>query len=269
MCADASEGADLQPLPRPLLLAVDSYSRWKASSSSRVRVAFPCHGLEALFSFDVCVSEAVPFIQAHCCRPSVHSRSALPVSTDTKLGRDKPFCFPCAFPLRVVVSSPAVLLPCCCRCLVYDHALPWLRWILLLPSAHRRRPLFQGYRAGFANLGGCAVNVRLPAHDQRARPVHGPVSGSGLGMRTSGQLAPSPAGRGGQCFSRWKGFGSGRGQHTSWQRVQGSQSTNRKARSCPSQDPRGCGWLVSSKVVLINTVCMPLYTRSYAYSATY
>ena len=26
-----------------------------ASSSSRVRVAFPCHGLEALFSFDVCL----------------------------------------------------------------------------------------------------------------------------------------------------------------------------------------------------------------------
>ena len=91
------------------------------------------------------------------------------VSTDTKLGRDKPFCFPCAFPLRVVVSSPAVLLPCCCRCLVYDHALPWLRWILLLPSAHRRRPLFQGCRAGSANLGGCAVNAWLPA--QRARPV--------------------------------------------------------------------------------------------------
>ena len=248
---------------------MDSYSRWKASSSSRVLVAFPCHGLEALFSFDVCVSEAVPFIQAHCCRHSVHSRSALPVSTDTKFGRDKPFCFPCVFPLHVVVSLPAVLLPCSCWCLVCDHALPWFRWILMLPSAHRGRPLCKGCRASFANLCGCAVDVWLPA--QRARPVHahGPVSGSGLGMHPSGQLAPSPAGRGGQCFSRWKGFGFGRGQHTSLRRVQGSQSTNRKARSRPSQDPRGCGWLVSSKVVLISTVCMPLYTRSYAYSATY
>ena len=145
LCVDASEGADLQPLPHPLLLAVDSYSRWKASSSSRVRVAFPCHGLEALFSFDVCVSEAVPFIQAHCCRHSVHSRSALPVSTDTKFGRDKPFCFPCVFPLHVVVSLPAVLLPCSCWCLVCDHALPWFRWILLFPSAHRRRPLCKGF----------------------------------------------------------------------------------------------------------------------------
>ena len=173
-----------------------------ASSSSRVRdrVAFPCHGLEALFSFDVCVSEAAPFIQEHSCRPWVHSRSALPVSTDTNFGRDKPFCFPCIPPLRVVVSSPAVLLPCSCRCLVCAHALPWRRWILMFPSALRRWPLCHSRRAGFAK-----VYVRL---------VFGcRLSGTGLcmglcpawarpGTRPAGQLAPSPAGRGGQCFSR-------------------------------------------------------------------
>ena len=45
------------------------------------------------------------FIQPHSCRPRHESGSALPVSTDTKLGRDELFC-----PLRMAVSSP-----CTCR----------------------------------------------------------------------------------------------------------------------------------------------------------
>ena len=152
---------------------------------------------------------------------------------------------------------PAVLLPCSCRCLVCAHALPWSCWIFTLPSAHRRWPLCHSCRAGFAKAHVrhyCAVGVWLPA-----QTMHGPVPSPG--MCPSSKLGPSSAGRGGQCFSRWKGVGFGRGQHTSLRRVQGSPSTNRKARGCTSQDPRGCGWLVSSKVVIISAVCMALYTR--------
>ena len=47
-------------------------------------------------------------------RQGFDSRSALPVSIDTKFGRDESLCFPCVW--RCL--RPVVLLPCSCGCVV-------------------------------------------------------------------------------------------------------------------------------------------------------
>ena len=84
------------------------------ASSSCIRVVFPRRGREAPFSFAVCL-----LTQFHSCKPILvdlwfDSHSALPVSIDTKTGRDNPFCFPCVW--RCL--RPVVLLLCTCGCLV-------------------------------------------------------------------------------------------------------------------------------------------------------
>ena len=125
-----------------------------AASSSCIRVVFPRRGREAPFSFAVCL-----LTRFYSCKPILvdlwfDSHSALPVSIDTKTGRDKPFCFPCVW----WCLRPVVLLLCTCGCLVCGCLCCCMALAWMFPSAswppgpawkilHRLHP------------GGCLVDV--------------------------------------------------------------------------------------------------------------
>ena len=88
------------------------------ASLSCVRVDFPCHEREALFSSEVCLwtlfLHSSPFLSTFRS-----ARSALPVSIDTKFGRDKLLCFPCA---RLIPSWPAKAWSCMQLCHMHGQA---------------------------------------------------------------------------------------------------------------------------------------------------
>ena len=147
------------------------------------------------------------FIQPHSCRPRHESGSALPVSTDTKLGRDELFC-----PLRMAVSSPCtcrvaalqlqVPASCLFSCTALARLLPSVSWM----QGPTPRLLGRRRRAGpwcfIGPSAGRACTCVRPGHG------HGPRPWSALACaRTTGhgQLAQSPVGCGGRCPLRLSG----------------------------------------------------------------
>ena len=116
------------------------------------------------------------FIQPHSCRPRHDSGSALPVSTDTKLGRDELFC-----PLRMAVSSPCtcrvaalqlqVPASCLFSCTALARLLPSVSWM----QGPTPRLLGRRRRAGpwcfIGPSAGRACTCVRPGHGHGPRPA--------------------------------------------------------------------------------------------------
>ena len=116
------------------------------------------------------------FIQPHSCRPRHESGSALPVSTDTKLGRDELFC-----PLRMAVSSPCtcrvaalqlqVPASCLFSCTALARLLPSVSWM----QGPTPRLLGRRRRAGpwcfIGPSAGRACTCVRPGHGHGPRPA--------------------------------------------------------------------------------------------------
>ena len=116
------------------------------------------------------------FIQPHSCRPRHDSGSALPVSTDTKLGRDELFC-----PLRMAVSSPCtcrvaalqlqVPASCLFSCTALARLLPSVSWM----QGPTPRLLGRRRRAGpwcfIGPSAGRACTCARPGHGHGPRPA--------------------------------------------------------------------------------------------------
>ena len=116
------------------------------------------------------------FIQPHSCRPRHDSGSALPVSTDTKIGRDELFC-----PLRMAVSSPCtcrvaalqlqVPASCLFSCTALARLLPSVSWM----QGPTPRLLGRRRRAGpwcfIGPSAGRACTCARPGHGHGPRPA--------------------------------------------------------------------------------------------------
>ena len=133
------------------------------------------------------------FIQPHSCRPRHDSGSALPVSTDTKLGRDELFC-----PLRMAVSSPCtcrvaalqlqVPASCLFSCTALARLLPSVSWM----QGPTPRLLGRRRRAGpwcfIGPSAGRACTCVRPGHG------HGPaLAGARLAMASWLKAQPAAA----------------------------------------------------------------------------
>jgi hypothetical protein len=129
------------------------------------------------------------FIQPHSCRPRHDSGSALPVSTDTKLGRDELFC-----PLRMAVSSPCtcrvaalqlqVPASCLFSCTALARLLPSVSWM----QGPTPRLLGRRRRAG----PWCFIGPSAGRACTCVRPGHG--HGPALAMHWQAPDWPWPAG---------------------------------------------------------------------------
>ena len=146
------------------------------ASSSCIRVVFPRRGREAPFSFAVCL-----LTRFHSCKPILvdlwlDSRSALPVSIDTKVGRDQPFCFPCVW--RCL--RPVVLLLCvsCLRLSVLMHG-PGLAAafgvLAAAPCAAGSSQAASRQVPGWWRVGGSAGQARVQACACAGRPGRAPI----------------------------------------------------------------------------------------------